>query len=98
MGTFDLLLLTLDTMGPIDTAKRLLKPGGNDQLRGKRGEPGASSTLPPAGKQGPPDPHFQGPGGPEFPANGGSADYERVGMQAAGRPAQVGAGAESQQK
>lgn len=31
------------------------------------------STLPPAGKQGPPDPHFQGPGGPEFPGNGGNA-------------------------
>ncbi|BGP40973.1 hypothetical protein JCM10450v2_004978 [Rhodotorula kratochvilovae] len=72
-------------MGLIDTAKHLLKKGGDD---GREKEEGQSSTLPPAGQLGPPDPHFQGPGGPEFPGNGGSGNYERVGMQAAGRPAE----------
>ncbi|GAA5948821.1 hypothetical protein JCM3775_001131, partial [Rhodotorula graminis] len=58
-------------MGPIDAVKKHVLRRQHEEP-GER-EEGQHSTLPPAGKQGPPDPHFQGPGGPEFPGNGGKA-------------------------
>ncbi|BGP00350.1 hypothetical protein NBRC10513v2_004575 [Rhodotorula toruloides] len=50
-------------------------------------EEGQSSSLPPAGQQPPPSPHFQGPGGEEAPQNGGNCEYERVGMEPASKGA-----------
>ncbi|GAA6014241.1 hypothetical protein JCM8202_005204 [Rhodotorula sphaerocarpa] len=46
-------------------------------------EHGQSSSLPPAGEKGPPEPKFEGPGGPEAPHNGGEAKYERVDQESA---------------